>query len=175
MPDEKLDIPKHRLGEQDYSEQLGKADTGRLGAVPMIVGTIRWSSSIGRPDSPVDQAFDMLVERLPVTPLEEVDPRSPHPFDCTVNFSDATDDGGPCVSFYVHGLPLLGFKNYPRSPHGFNMNGGYILTPSIKTIWCGPLGGRAFRTPLQFTPVKQGTPLTEEDSIATMHFTLAPS
>jgi hypothetical protein len=174
VPNEELDIPDWLLGYPGVSGTWGRRDERRLGAIPMIVGTIRWSGTIGRPDGPLDQAFAMFVERLEVTPLEEVDPRQPQPYACNVTFKDATDEQGPCVSFVVHGLRLLGYDHYPRNPHGHNMNGGYLLTPSLQARWGGPLGARAFLGRLEFTPSKWGTPLTENAPVADIHFILAP-
>lgn len=173
MHRERLDIPTHRQGNLEPSDQVDRADAQRSGAVPMIVGTIRWHG-IGMPRGPLDQAFGMLVERLEVTKPEDRYPAEPHPFDCSVTFSDSTDEQGPAVAFAVRGLSPVGFKSYPLDGHGHNMNGGYILTPSIEGLWGGPLEARSFLSPLEFSPAKQGAPLTEEDPIVTMNFTLAP-
>ena len=174
VSNDRLDIPAWLLGYPNVVDRWDGTGEHRLRAIPMIRGTIRWSGAIGRPDGPVDQAFGMSVERLDVTPLEEVDPRQPQPHACNVTFRDATDEHGPCVAFVVRGLRLLGFDNYPRNPHGYSMNGGYILTPSLRTRWGGPRGARSFLGRLAFMPDKWGTPLTEDAPMADIHFVLAP-
>lgn len=174
MANEELDIPEWLLGYPGVVGTLGGERDPRRLVAPMILGTIRWSGSIGRPDGPVDQAFEMQVERVEVTPLEEVDPRKPKPYPCTVTFRDATDEQGPCVSFIVRGLALVGLDAFPRNPHGYEMNGGYILTPSIRTLWGGPRGTRAFLGRLAFSPEKWRTPLTENAPVVQVQFQLAP-
>ena len=177
MHRDRLDIPTHRQGDIDHrnpTDELGDIDERRTGAVPMVVGTIRWSSDIGGPQCPVEDAFDMLVEYVDVTPLEQVDPKEPRPYECRVSFNDISDESGPGVSFAVRGLRLVGFDQFPLNPHGKDMNGGYILTPTIKAAWGNPLIGRTFLSPLEFTPAKQKKPLTESEPIASMDFVLAP-
>lgn len=174
MVNDKPDIPEWLLGYPGVVGPWGGERDQRRLAAPMILGTIRWSGWMGRPDGPVDQGFEMHVERVDVTPLEEVDPREPKPYACTVTFRDATDEQGPCVSFLVRGLTFVGFDDFPLNPHGREMNGGYILTPSMRTLWRGPLGARPFLGPLVFTPGKWRTPLTETAPIAEVHFVLAP-
>lgn len=174
MPRDKLDIPPHLLGELGADERLEDIDPQRTGAVPMILGTIRWEGWLGRPEGPLEEAFAIQVERLEVTRAEDRYPAQPQPCDCVVRFHDASDKTGPAVFYLVRGLSLLGYDDFPRDGHGHNMNGGYILTPALRSRWDDGPRGRPFLTPLEFTPAKQGTPLTEANPIARIDFTLAP-
>jgi hypothetical protein len=174
MHRDKFDLPAHRLGDLDDDDGVRDFDPHRTGAVPMILGTIRWEGWLGRPQGPLDQAFAILVERLEVTKAEDRYPAQPQPCDCVVRYRDASDDAGPAVAYVVRGLGLLGFDAYPLDGHGHNMNGGYILTPSITALWDEGLRDRPFLSPLEFTPAKRGTPLTEANPIVTIDFALAP-
>jgi hypothetical protein len=174
MHRDKRDFPTHREGDLDPLERVEDIDPQRTGAVPMILGTIRWEGWIGRPEGPLEEAFAIQVERLEVTRAEDPYPAQPQPCDCVVRFHDASDDTGPAVDYVVRGLSLLGFDAYPRDGHGHNMNGGYILTPAIRAAWDNGPRGRPFLGSLAFTPNKQGVPLTEANPIARIDFMLAP-
>ncbi|HEX6611361.1 MAG TPA: hypothetical protein VF051_11335, partial [Hyphomicrobiaceae bacterium] len=67
MHRDKRDFPTHRQGGLDPLGPVEDIDPQRTGAVPMILGTIRWEGWIGRPEGPLDQAFAIQVERLEVT------------------------------------------------------------------------------------------------------------
>lgn len=174
MHRDKLDLPAHRLGDLDPLERVEDIDPQRTGAVPMILGTIRWEGWLGRPEGALAEAFAIQVERLEVTPVDAPYPAQPQPCDCVVRFDDASDDTGPAVSYVVRGLGLLGFDVYPRDGHGHNINGGYILTPALSSSWDYGPRGRPFLAPLAFTPDKRGTPLTEANPIVRIDFMLAP-
>ena len=174
MHRDKRDFPTRREGDLDPFEGVDDIDPQRTGAVPMILGTIRWEGWIGRPEGPLEEAFAIQVERLAVTLADDPYPAQPHPCDCVVRFHDASDDTGPAVDYVVRGLPPLGLDDYPRDGHGHNMNGGYILTPAIRVAWDDGPRGRPFLGSLAFTPAKLGTPLTAANPIVRIDFTLAP-
>lgn len=174
MHRDKRDVPAPPFGDLDPTGPIEDIDPQRTGAVPMILGTIRWEGWLGRPQGPLAEAFAIHVERLEVTRSEDPYPAQPQPCDCVVRFHDASDDTGPAVSYVVRGLGLLGFDVYPRDGHGYNMNGGYILTPALSGMWDDGPRGRPFLGSLAFTPDRQGTPLTEANPIVRIDFTLAP-
>ncbi len=174
MHRDKLDLPTRRLGDLEPLGRVEDIDPQRTGAVPMILGTIRWEGRFGRPEGLLEQAFAIQVERLAVTEAEAPEPARPQPCECVVRFHDASDDTGPAVGYVVRGLALLGFDVFPRDGHGHNMNGGYILTPALSSGWDDGPRGRAFLGRLSFAPAKQGTPLTEAKPIVRIDFTLAP-
>lgn len=125
-------------------EQVPIGDIVRL--PPMILGTIRWKSGIGRPEGGPCQGFDFLVEERTPTQFRvgpggiiEPIPGSSKwivlPDAVTCNPS-AEENGVQAVSFWVRGLHL-----------NLLPNGAYRITPTLKGNWrpsgiFAPLGYR---------------------------------
>jgi hypothetical protein len=135
-----------------------------------ITGLIRWDAVIGHPRGDIADAFSLVVKRKN-RPTEAQGSGShsstvAEPFEvaCGVEFSDASDENGKAVRFFIPGLS----NNEEIWEGGFPGDGYYEVAPQLKARWSAGYG--LATTVRRVVPTYERVTLSDNNPIAQMEF-----